>query len=115
MNGIKVQDVQEILTVRGQVREIDLAITTGAEAEKSFPMTGETGYSKSGVYYMWSDVDCYFLHKTVTGGTAASATTGIKLLANNMITIRITQNDIIAARAATTNGNVSFIRLNDTN
>ena len=105
------QQVTEYLDMRGreQLTKLSFSATpqeTSAWADDDLVSGG------SGVYYMWSTVNAYLLHKVATGGTEVSADTGIILLANSPITIKILEGDVLRAKAAAAeSGELHFILL----
>lgn len=108
---MSITQTQEVLTIRGKVQMDSLAINDAAESETAAWNDNEASV---GVYYMWSSTNCHLLHKVAAGGTAAGDTTGMLLLANNPVSIRIWKGDVIAARAITGSGTIKFIHLNST-
>lgn len=107
MQGI--QKVQEIFMVRGQLQMPKLALTTTASETAAW----NDNDLDLGVYYMWSNADCYFLHKIAAGGgSIPNADTGVILLANNPVTIEILKGDVISAQTIAGTGELHFIRIN---
>lgn len=105
-----IQQTQEVLTIRGKVQLPSLDTVTANETETA--AWNDSGISVA-TYYMWATTDCHILHKLAAGGTAAGPTTGVLLLADNPVSIRINLGDVIAARAVADAGTVKFMRLND--
>lgn len=106
---MSIRYMQEVLTVRGQLQLPVLSITTSPAETAAW---NDQGLDK-GVYYMWSTVDAWFLHKTAPGGDDdPDATTGVLLLANNPVSIEILLGDVISAQAQSGTGEIHFVRLN---
>ena len=109
-NMVPVLDVQEIYNVRGMSQVNSFVISTAAAESSPFTdMGNEAG--TSAVYAMWSTVDCHWKHNTAAGGTACTASNGIYLPANMIVTLRIFYGDVINA-LGTSSGTLKFIQVN---
>ena len=106
-----ITQITECLDIRGKQQNTKLSFSdtpqeTGAWNDPNLVSGG------IGVYYMWSTVNAYLLHKLATGGTEVTADTGVMLLANSPISIKIRQGDILRAKAASVaSGELHFILL----
>lgn len=89
--------IQEIMDIRDRSQLTPLTI--GLVATETAAM--DTTNPVVGVYYMWSDVDCYFRINSAAGGTAATTSNGMLLLAYNPISIVIRQTDVVNAITVT--------------
>lgn len=91
MSGIiPIQEVMDILDVS---QLTPLAI--GLAAVETSAM--DTTNPKTAVYYVWSDVDCYFRVNSAGSGTAATINNSMILLANNPISVVLRQGSVVSA------------------
>lgn len=104
-----IQQTQEILDVVDRVQYTKLVINNVSETESAVWNDPDVQVA---VYYVWSEVNCYFRVKSFPGGTAVTADTGCLLLANNPICIVIGKGQVFAALSSSGAGNVRFFRLN---
>lgn len=89
--------IQEVMDIRGVVQLTPLTIGLAAAETAAMATTNPT----VAVYYVWSDVDCYFRVNTASSGDAASVATGMILLAYNPICVVLRQGDVVNAITVT--------------
>jgi len=89
--------VQEVLDIRGKSQLTPLTI--GLAAAETAALTTTT--PDEAVYYIWSDVDCYFRVNSAAGGTACTVDNGLILLANNPVSVILKVGDVINAITVT--------------
>lgn len=102
------QLVQEIFDIRGMRQLTPLNLTTTAAETAPFDDLGVEG----AVYYMWSEVDCYFIQKIQGDSDSATLENSIYLHAMTPVSIAILKGDKINARSVTGTGKLRFVRLN---
>ena len=89
--------IQEALDIRGRSQLTPLTI--GLAAAETAALT--TATPDEGIYYVWSDVDCYFRVNSAAGGTACTVANGMVLLANNPVSVVLRVGDVINAITVT--------------
>lgn len=99
----------EYLEIRDKVQVNSVALVAGVAANIG-PWSDNT--CKQGLYYIWSDTECYFkLQSTAIVGDV-TAETGIILNAKNPIVIQINEGDYLSVVGITgASGKLRFVRI----
>jgi len=89
--------IQEVMDIRDRSQLTPLTIGLAAAETAAMATTNPP----VAIYYVWSDVDCYFRVNSAAGGTAATVSNGMILLAYNPISVVIRQGDVVNAITVT--------------